>query len=79
MREEQERSGQTLSQYMTWLITKFYEGRDKNVEDTRTLAVQMPAELFQRLNEYCKSHKLKKKEFILGLVRKALEESESAE
>ena len=47
--------------------------------ETRTLAVQIPAELFQRLNEYCKSHKLKKKEFILGLVRKALEESESAE
>jgi predicted DNA-binding protein len=79
VREEQERSGQTLSQYVTWLITKFYEGREKNVEDTRTLAVQIPAELFQRLNEYCKSHKLKKKEFILGLVRKALEESESAE
>ena len=73
------RSGQTLSQYVTWLITKFYEGREKNVEDTRTLAVQMPAELFQRMNEYCKSHKLKKKEFILGLVRNALEETESAE
>lgn len=79
VREEQERSGQTLSQYMTWLITKFYEGREKNVEDTRTLAVQMPAELFQRLDEYCKSHKLKKKEFILSLVRKTLEETDSAE
>ena len=80
VREEQEHSGQTLSQYVTWLITTFYEGgRENNMGETRTLAVQIPAELFQRLNEYCKSHKLKKKEFILGLVRKALEESESAE
>ncbi len=79
VREEQERSGQTLSQYVTWLITAFYEGREKNVEDTRTLAVQIPAELYQRRNKYGKSHKLKKKEFILGLVRKALEETESAE
>ena len=80
VREEQERSGQTLSQYVTWLITTFYEGgRENNMGETRTLAVQMPAELFQRLDEYCKSHKLKKKEFILSLVRKTLEETDSAE
>ena len=79
VREEQERSGQTLSQYMTWLITKFYEGREKNVEDTRTLAVQMPAELFQRLDQYLAEHKLKKKAFIIDLITRALEEAEDAE
>ena len=50
VRQEQERSGQTLSQYMTWLITQFYDGSEKKVENTRTLAVQMPAELFDRLD-----------------------------
>ena len=74
VRQEQERSGQTLSQYMTWLITQFYDGSEKKVENTRTLAVQMPAELFDRLDAYLASHKLKKKEFIIDLVRKALDE-----
>ena len=78
-RVRQEQSGQTLSQYMTWLITKFYEGSEKKMEDTRTLAVQMPADLFDRLDAYLASHKLKKKEFIIGLVRKALDEAENAE
>ena len=79
VREEQERSGQTLSQYVTWLITTFYERREMPMENTRTLAVQMPAELFDRLDTYLASHKLKKKEFIIGLVRKALEEAENAD
>ena len=46
--------------------------------ETRTLAVQMPAELFDRLDEYLAKNKLKKKEFIIGLVRKALDEAENA-
>ena len=77
VREEQERSGQTLSQYVTWLITTFYEGSDKNMGETRTLAVQVPTELFDRLDAYLAAHKLKKKEFIIGLVRKALDEAEA--
>ena len=79
VRQEQERSGKTLSQYVTWLITTFYEGSEKRVEDTRTLAVQMPADLFDRLDAYLAKNKLKKKEFIIGLVRKALDEAERAE
>ena len=79
VRQEQEQSGKTLSQYMTWLITTFYEkGSEKNMGETRTLAVQMPAELFDRLDAYLASHKLKKKEFIIGLVRKVLDEAENA-
>ena len=81
VRQEQEQSGKTLSQYMTWLITTFYEskGSAKTMEDTRTLAVQMPAELFDRLDAYLTKNKLKKKEFIIGLVTKALDEAENAE
>ncbi len=79
VREEQEHSGQTLSQYVTWLITTFYEGSEKDMEKTRTLAVQMPADLFEKLDAYLASHKLKKKEFIISLVRNALDEEENAE
>jgi predicted DNA-binding protein len=80
VREEQERSGQTLSQYVTWLITTFYEGgRENNMGETRTLAVQMPADLFERLDKYLADHKLKKKAFIIDLITRALEETDSAE
>ena len=51
----------------------------KDMENTRTLAVQMPADLFERLDAYLASHKLKKKEFIISLVRNALDEEENAE
>ena len=64
---------------MTWLITTFYEGSDNDMGDTRTLAVQMPTELFDRLDAYLTANKLKKKEFIIGLVRKVLDEAENAE
>ena len=80
VREEQERSGQTLSQYVTWLIATFYEGgRENNMGETRTLAVQMPADLFERLDKYLADHKLKKKAFIIDLITRALEETDSAE
>ena len=49
------------------------------MEDTRTLAVQMPAELFDRLDAYLAKHKLKKKEVVTALIRKALDEAESAD
>lgn len=64
---------------MTWIITTFYEGSEKDMGDTRTLAVQMPADLFDRLDAYLAANKLKKKEFIIGLVRKVLDEAENAE
>ena len=47
--------------------------------ETRTLAVQMPAELFERLDKYLTDHKLKKKAFIIDLITRALEEAEGAE
>ena len=77
---ERERSGQTLSQYVTWLITKFYEyekGSVKMESETRTLAIQISAELFDELDKYLAAHKLKKKAFLTDLIRKALDEAKS--
>ena len=80
VREEQERSGQTLSQYVTWLITEFYNRKEgANMGDMRTLAAQISAELFDRVDAYCERHKLKKKEFVAGLIGKAMDELEAAE
>ena len=82
VREEQERSGMALSAYMTMLITEYYERKEgTNMKDTntRTLALQIPAELFDALDRYLAKHKLTKKEFVTTLIREALKKDGSGE
>ena len=75
VREEQQRGGRTLGEYMTELITQYYERKEgmtmKN-GNTRTLALQIPADLFDALDRYLAEHKLTKKEFITRLIQDAL-------
>jgi predicted DNA-binding protein len=83
VRAEQEQSGQTLSQYVTALITEYYTNQkgDKKMEGSRTMAFQIPEEMFQRIKRYLDSesertgHKLSQKEFVLNLIQQALDEA----
>ena len=43
------------------------------MENTRTMAIQMPEETYQRLKAYLKRHKVKQKAFVIGLVEAAME------
>jgi len=83
VRAKQQESGKTLNEYVAELIREFYELKERegesNMGDTRTLAVQIPAPLFDRLDEYLAKHRLKKKEFIIGLLREALDKVEAEE
>ena len=45
---------------------------------TRTIAFQVPEELFNRLKDYLAAHDLKQKEFILGLIERELNDTEDA-
>lgn len=78
LRQRQEESGQTLSQYMTWLITKFYESEGKTTmkENQRTVAFQVPTELFEQFKDYLKRKGLKQNAFFLSCIQRALEEGE---
>ena len=79
VREEQQRSGRSLSEYMSMLIAEYYnlkEGATMKDGNTRTLALQIPADLFDELDRYLTEHKLTKKEFITGLIRSALAKEE---
>ena len=42
--------------------------------DMRTMAIQLPEELFERLKAYLKKNNLKQKQFIIGLIEDALEQ-----
>ena len=78
VRQEQEQSGQTLSEFVEQLITDYYKMKEgtKMTGDTRTLATQIPEELFERLKAYLKKNGLKQRQFIIGLIEDALEQDE---
>jgi hypothetical protein len=85
VRTEQEQSGQTLSQYVTTLITEYYNLKEgRKMEGTRTMAFQIPEELFQRIKRYLDSEsertgkKVSQREFVLGLIQKALDDANIA-
>ena len=69
LRAEQEQRGQTLADYIT---------RTMNANN-RTIAFQVPEELFDRLKDYLAKHGLKQKDFILGLIERELNDAVDAE
>ena len=79
VRLEQEQSGKTLSEYVEQLIQNYYNMKEnkKMTGDMRTMAIQLPEELFERLKAYLKKNNLKQKQFIIGLSEDALEEDEA--
>ena len=78
--------GQTTNEYITMLITEYYKMK-KGVKEmegtgTRTMAFQIPEELFQRLKAHLEREsartgkKVSQKEFVLNLILQALDEAE---
>ena len=81
VRQEQEKAGMTLSEYVEVMITEYYDWKDGKIMtgEMRTLAAQIPAELFDRLDRYLKERGIKKKDFLVDIITRALEEAEAAE
>lgn len=82
VRQEQEASGQTLSEYMTQLITEFYhmkENQGNMNTETRTVAFQVPPELFEEFKAYLQRNHIKQKEFFLACIQRALSDEATAE
>lgn len=86
VRAEQEQAGMTLSAYITELLTNYYEGGKESMEKgIRTMAFQMPEEMFQRLKRHLEREsartgkKVSQKEFVLGLIQRVLDEAERKE
>ena len=66
VRQEQEKAGMTLGEYVEAMITEYYDWKDGKIMtgEMRTLAAQIPAELFDRLDRYLKERGIKKKDFL---------------
>ena len=85
--EEKERSGLTTAQYITNLLTEYFDmkkngGNATMANGSRTMAFQIPEDLFQRIKAHLEREtartgkKLTQREFVLGLIEEALNEAE---
>lgn len=75
MTEKEEWELNTLAEYVERIFVEHFEGGN-SMKAERTLAVQIPAELFDRLKEYLVAHNLKQKQFLIQLIESALEDTE---
>lgn len=82
--EEIRASGSTMGKFIEMVINAFYEEKEKGDQvmgKTRTMAIQISEELFQKIKEYLAEYervyhrRLTQKEFVIGLVEQALEEA----
>lgn len=80
--EEKERlEMNTLGDYMEMILKEHFEGGKTIMEATKIFAIQLPAELIDRLQAYLKTEserqgrKISQKEFIRMLIEEALEEA----
>ena len=82
-----EQSGLTTAQYITNLLLEYYEmkengGKTTMANNSRTMAFQIPEDLFQRIKAHLEretqrtGRKLTQREFVLGLIEEALEVAE---
>ena len=85
--EAREAAGQTTSEYITNLLIEYYNlkkdgGTTTMSGNTRTMAFQIPEELFQRIKVHLEretqrtGRKLTQREFVLNLIEEALIEAE---
>ena len=81
VRQEQEKARMTLGEYVEAMITEYYDWKDGKIMtgEMRTLAAQIPAELFDRLDRYLKERGIKKKNFLVDIITRALEAAEADE
>ncbi|MEG1017139.1 MAG: 4-oxalocrotonate tautomerase [Oscillospiraceae bacterium] len=82
VRAEQVESGKTLNQYVTDLITEYYERKGaKSMSDSRTMAIQISDELFElfelfeRLKAHLKVTGKSQKQFLVELIERTLDEA----
>ena len=86
--EEKEKAGQTTSQYIAQLLTEYYEMKENGgitemSDKGRTMAFQIPEELFQRIKRHLEreslrtGRKLTQRDFVLGLITQALDAADA--
>lgn len=82
IRQKQEESGLVLNQYLEKLITEYYEMEKRQMSEngaTRTLAIQIPEELFERFKRHIKEKGKSQKAYLIDLIQRELATEETTE
>ena len=83
VREYLESHGMTMAEFVsqaldTELHPKFQMKEMQMMANTRTIAFQVPEELYQRIKDYLTRNNMTQKQFFLGLVETELEREQQA-
>ncbi len=78
VRQYLESHGMTMTEFVTLALTdelhpKLNMKEEKNMGNMRTLAFQVPEDLFQRIKDYLQRNNMTQKEFVIGLIETELE------
>ena len=76
VREYIEAHGMTMGEFVAQALDnelhpKIQEGQ--NMSNMRTMAFQVPQEMFDEIKDYLNRHHMKQKDFVLGLIRAELD------
>ena len=73
-----EEHGMTMAEFVTQALDnelhpKYQMKEGKSMENMRTVAFQVPEDLFQKIKDYLQRNHMTQKQFILGLIEDELE------
>lgn len=74
VRQYLENHGMTMAEFVTQALQdelhpKINMREENNMSNMRTLAFQVPEELFQQIKEYLQRNNMTQKEFVIGLIK----------
>ena len=74
--------GMTMSEFVALALQnelhpKIQEKEGKNMGNMKTLAFQVPEELFWRIKEYLQRHNMSQKDFVIGLIERELKQEQT--
>lgn len=82
VKEYIEQHGMTMAEFVTLALDnelhpKFEQKEKNNMGNMRTVAFQVPEELFQRLKDYLHRNNISQKDFVLGLIEDELDREQA--
>ena len=74
--------GMTMAEFITLAVDdelhpKIQQKEGNNMGNMRTMAFQVPVELFQRIKDYLHRNNMSQKEFVLGLIETELDREQA--
>ncbi len=82
VRQYLEQHGMTMAEFVTQALDdelhpKHTIKEEKDMSNTRTIAFQVPEELFQRIKEYLSRNNITQRQFVIGLIETELDREQT--